>query len=60
MQEGYRTNRLTGLFLLPIKSKQTNISYEGSGIRSGDKTLKNRNEFIIIQLWKSMLITLLH
>lgn len=60
MRDGYRTNRLTGLFLLPIKSKQTNISHEGSGKESSDKTLKNRNELIRIQIWKPMLIPLLH
>jgi len=44
---------------LPIKSKQTNISHEGSGKGSDDKTLKNRNEFIRIQIRKPMLISLL-
>lgn len=61
MQDSYRTNRQTGLFLLPIKSKQTNISHEVSGKVSGDKTLRiNRNVFIRIQVWKPMLITLLY
>lgn len=51
MQDSYRTNRQTGLFLLPIKSKQTNISHEVSGKVSGDKTLRiNRNVFIRIQV----------